>query len=112
MLPYRQKEPRPQGVGGWLQLLVRMLILWHPIIYGLSSAGAIGAVSVRGPAVAFVLVARLAVVAFGIASGMALKSGYRAAVRLTMTSLVLSAAMDAFVFTSSYYPSNRMPGDT
>jgi hypothetical protein len=101
-----------KGIGGWLQVLVRMLTLWHPIIYGLSSSAAIGAVSVRGPAVAIVIVARLAVVAYGIAAGMALRSTHNAAVRLAMTSLALSAAMDLFIYTTSYYPSNRMPGET
>jgi hypothetical protein len=105
-------EPQPRGIGGWLQVLVRMLTLWHPIIYGLSSASALGAVSVRGPAVAIVIVARLAVVAFGIAAGIALRSGRDAAVRLAMISLLLSAAMDLFIFTTPYYPSNRMPGET
>ncbi|MQA29319.1 MAG: hypothetical protein GEU82_05680 [Luteitalea sp.] len=100
------------GIGGWLQVLVRMLTLWHPIIYGLSSSAAIGAVSVRGPSVAIVLVARLLVVALGVAAGIALRSGRAAAVRLTMASLALSAAMDVFVFTTPYYPSNRMPGET
>lgn len=89
-----------------------MLTLWHPIIYGLSSSAAIGAVSVRGPSVAIVLVARLLVVALGVAAGIALRSGRAAAVRLTMASLALSAAMDVFVFTTPYYPSNRMPGET
>jgi hypothetical protein len=110
MLP-RIEEDKPKGVGGWLQVLVRMLTLWHPIIYGLSSSAAIGAVSVRGPVVAVLIVARLAVVAVGIAAGMALRSGHGAAIRLALSSLALSAAMDVFIYTTSYYPSNRMPGE-
>jgi hypothetical protein len=106
------EERGPQGVGGWLQVLVRMLTLWHPIIYGLSSSAAVAAVSVRGPAVAIVIVARLAVVAYGIAAGMVLRTGAATAVRFAITSLALSAAMDIFIFTTSYYPSNRMPGET
>jgi hypothetical protein len=102
----------PVRVGGWLQALVRMLTLWHPVIYGLSASAAIGAVAVRGPTVAIVIVARLVVVAGGVAAGMALRSGRETAVRLAMGSLALSAAMDVFVFTTSYYPSNRMPGET
>jgi hypothetical protein len=106
------EERKPRGVGGWLQVLVRMLTLWHPIVYGLSSAGALGAVPVRGPSVAIVIAARLLVVAYGVAAGMALRSGRDAAVRLALTSLALSAVMDLFVLTTPYYPSNRMPGET
>jgi hypothetical protein len=111
MQPGDDDTRHPRGVGGWLQVLVRMLTLWHPIIYGLSSASALEAVSVRGPAVAIVIVARLAVVAFGIAAGMVLRSGRDAAVRLAAMSLVLSAAMDIFIFSTAYYPSNIKPGD-
>jgi hypothetical protein len=89
-----------------------MLILWHPLIYGLTSASAMNAIAVRGPAVAFVLVARLLVVAFGVAAGLALQSGRSGAVRLAVTSLALAAAMDVFVYTTPYFPSNRMPGET
>jgi hypothetical protein len=101
-----------RGIGGWLQVLVRMLTLWHPILYGLSSAGALAAVSVRGPAVALVIAARLLVVACGVAAGIALRSGRGAAVKLAQTSLAISAAMDVFALTTPYYPSNRMPGET
>jgi hypothetical protein len=106
------EESTPQGIGGWLQVLCRMLILWHPLIYGLTSASAFNAIAVRGPSVALVLVARLLVVAYGIAAGMALQSKRSAAVRLAVTSLALSAAMDVFVYTTPYFPSNRMPGET
>jgi hypothetical protein len=107
-----REERRPSGIGGWLQVLVRMLTVWHPIIYGLSISTALGAVSVRGPAVAVAIVARLLVVAGGMAAGLALRSERPGAVRLAMISLGLSAAMDVFIFTTRYYPSNRMPGET
>jgi hypothetical protein len=105
-------DTRPQGIGGWLQVLVRMLTLWHPIVYGLSAAAAFSAVSVRGPATAVVIVARLLCVAVGVAAGMALRTGRETAVKLAMVSLALSAAMDTYVFNSSYYPSNMKPGET
>jgi hypothetical protein len=111
-MPHTNGDDGRQGIGGWLQVLVRMLTLWHPIVYGLSAATALDAVSVRGPAVAIVLVARLLVVAVGVAAGIALQSQRSTAVRLAMTSLALSAAMDVFVYTTPYYPSNRMPGET
>jgi hypothetical protein len=107
-----REEPQPRGIGGWLQVLVRMLTLWHPAIYGLSAAAALNAVSVRGPSVAIVIVARLLVVALGVAAGMALRHGRDTAVQLAIASLALSAAMDVFIYTTPYYPSNRMPGET
>ena len=106
------EDRQPEGIGGWLQVLVRMLTLWHPIVYGLSSAAALNAVSVRGPATAVVIVARLLGVAIGVAAGMALRTRRETAVTLAMISLALSAAMDVFVFNSSYYPSNMKPGET
>jgi hypothetical protein len=112
MSPVNVEERKPHGVGGWLQVLCRMLILWHPLIYGLTSASAFNAIAVRGRSVALVLIVRLLVVAFGVAAGMGLQSGRFGAVRFAITSLVLSAAMDVFAYTSSYFPSNRMPGET
>ena len=102
----------PRGIGGWLQVLVRMLIVWHPLLYGLTSSTAFNAIAVRGASVGFVLVARFLVVACGVAAGMALRSGHSVAVRFAMASLALSAAMDVFIYTTPFYPSNRQPGDT
>jgi hypothetical protein len=110
MLEINSDNRKPQGIGGWLQVLVRMLTLWHPVVYGLSCASAFSAVAVRGPVTAVVIVARLLCVAIGVAAGMALRTGRETAVTLAMVSLALSAAMDAYVYNSSYYPSNMQPG--
>lgn len=112
MLQINSDDRRPQGIGGWLQVLVRMLTLWHPVVYGLACAAAFNAVSVRGPATAIVIVARLLCVAVGVAAGMALRTRRDTAVTLAMVSLALSASMDAYVFNSPYYPSNMKPGET
>jgi hypothetical protein len=100
------------GVGGWLLVLCRLLIVGHPLSLAVTASAAIGSIAVRGPAVAMILIVRLLVVAVGIAAGRALQSLRPAAVTFAKTALLLSAATDVFVYTTPYFPSNRSPGDT
>lgn len=102
----------PTGVGGWLLLLCALLLVWQPISAGLTASNALDAVTMRGlPSIA-VLLLRLVVVAFGIAAGLSLIARRPFAVALAKTALILSAATDVFVYSTPYFPSNRMPGDT
>ena len=107
-----QPEPRPVGVGGWLLLLCRLLIIFQPLSLAVTAAGALGAVAVRGAPVALILVLRLLVVALGVAAGRALQARRPGAVALEKVVLVISAATDVFVYTTPYFPNNRLPGDT
>jgi hypothetical protein len=100
------------GVGGWLLLLSRLLIVGQPINLALSASTALDALPIRGLPLALVLIARLLVTSLGIAAGLALSGRRPGAVILTKWSLVLSGAMDVFVYTTPYYPNNRFPGDT
>lgn len=102
----------PEGVGGWLLLLCRLLVVFHPLILAVTASGALGALSVRGAPVAMILVLRLVVVGFGMAAGRALQGRQPGAVALAKAALVLSAATDVFVYTTPYFPNNRAPGDT
>lgn len=102
----------PAGVGGWLGLLCRVLILWQPLSLGLIASSALNSLSVRGLPLALVLVGRLAVAAFGVAAGLALWRQRSGAVALARASLLLSAAADVFVYATPYVPNNRPPGDT
>jgi len=43
-----QPEPRAAGVGGWLLLLCRLLIIFQPLSLAVTAAGALGAMAVRG----------------------------------------------------------------
>ena len=86
--------------------------MWHPLNFALVAAGALDALPLRGTPLALVLAARLLVTAVGIAAGIALLARRPAAVTLAMAALVLSAGADLFVYTTSYMPSNRLPGDT
>ena len=107
-----QGRPSPAGVGGWLLLLCRLLIVFHPLSLAVTASGALNALSVRGAPVAIILVLRLLVVALGVAAGLALQGRRSGAVILTKVALVISAATDVFVYTTPYFPSNRAPGDT
>src|SRR5207245_2661334 len=70
------------------------------------------ALSVRGAAVAIILVLRLLVVTLGVAAGLALQGSRPGAVGLAKLALVTSAATDVFVYTKPYFPNNRAPDDT
>ena len=101
-----------EGVRGWLLLLCRLLIVFHPLSLAVTAAGALNAVAVRGIAVVLILVLRLVVVGFGMAAGRALQTLQPSAVTLARLALVASAATDLFVYTTPYFPNNRLPGDT
>lgn len=102
----------PAAIGGWLLLLSRLLIVWQPLNLAVAGTGALGAMGVRGPAVAIVLVVRTIVTAVGVAAGIALSNRHAGAVTLAKVALVWSAATDLFVYTTPYFPNNRAPGDT
>jgi len=108
----RPADRRPQGVGGWLLLLCVLLLVWQPVSLGLVASSVLDALAIRGLPLALVLVARVLAAALGIAAGLALLRRLPAAVALAKLSLVVSAAVDLFVYTTGYFPSNRMPGDT
>ena len=100
------------GIGGWLLLLCRMLIVFHPLSLAVTASSVLNALFVRGASVAVVLILRLVVVAFGVAAGRALQTLRPDAVRFARLALLMSAATDVFVYTTPYFPSNRLPGDT
>jgi hypothetical protein len=101
-----------EAVGGWLLLLCRLLVVFHPLSLAATAAGAMGSLSARGTAVVSILALRLAVVGFGMAAGRALQNLQPNAVLLAKAALVASAATDVFMYTTPYFPNNRPPGDT
>jgi len=102
----------PSGVGGWLGLLCRVLVLWQPLSLGLVASAALNSLSIRGWPLALAIVGRLVVAAFGIGAGLALWRQQPGAVGLARASLLLSAASDVFVYATPYFPNNRPPGDS
>ena len=113
MTDTNQSEHRGvEGVGGWLLLLCRLLVVFHPLSLAITASSAMSALPARGTAVALILLLRVAVVGFGMAAGRALQTVQPGAVTLGKAALVASAATDVFVYTTPYFPNNRMPGDT
>jgi hypothetical protein len=101
-----------EGVGGWLLLLCRLLVVFHPLSLAVTASNALGSLSARGTAVGLILMLRLLVVGFGMAAGRALQTLQSGAVTLAKAALIASAATDLFVNTTPYFPNNRAPGDT
>jgi len=102
----------PAGVRGWLLLLSRLLLIGEPINVAVTAPAALTALPIRGTPLALILLLRLAVAALGIAAGLALAGRHHGAVTMAKASLALSAATAVFVYTTPYFPNNRMPGDT
>jgi len=92
--------------------LCLLLLVWQPISFGLIASGLLNRLSIRGWPFALVLLLRVVVCAFGIAAGLALLRRHPAAVSIAKASIVASAATDVFIYTTPYFPNNRMPGDT
>jgi hypothetical protein len=103
---------QPHGIGGWLLVLCLLFLVWRPVNSALVVASAMAAVAVRGPSLVVGLVALVLVTSLGIAAGVALLLRRGPAVTLANVALVLSAAIDLVIYTTSYFPSNRIPGDT
>ncbi len=102
----------PPAIGGWLLVLCVLLLVWGPISLGLVASSALPALYVRGLPFALLLTARIVVTAFGMAAGILLWTRRGPALPMAKAALVLSAATDLVVYTTPYFPSNRMPGDT
>lgn len=100
------------GVGGWLLLLCRLLLVWQPVSLAVTGPGALDSVALRGRPLAIILIARVLVAALGIAAGLALQNRRPGAVGLAKIALIAWAGMDVFIYTTPYYPNNRPPGDT
>ena len=99
-------------LGPWLLLLCGLLLVWSPVSFALLASTLVESLPVRGFPVAAVLAARLVVVAFGIAAGLALTARRPGAVLLAKVALITSAVTDLVVYTTSWFPSNRVPGTT
>jgi hypothetical protein len=97
--------------GGWLLLLCLLLTVWGPVQLAYTIPMAFAALPVRGPVLGVLIAVRIALTAFGVAAGMALYARKPAGVAMARASIVGTAAMDLFRYHSTYYPSNRMPGD-
>jgi hypothetical protein len=101
------KEP-----PGWLRLLALLMTIVQPLRLAFAMAEALAALPVRGASLALVSIVRLAVAGVGVAAGMAILNHRENAIVLAKWAIALSAAMDVFIYMTSYVPNNRAPGDT
>lgn len=100
------------GVGGWLLVLTRWLIIGQPLVLTLTISGALGALSIRGFPLAVLIAARVLVTAFGVAAGLSLTRLRPGAVAMAASALVVAAGADVLTLVTSIWPNNRAPGDT
>ena len=102
----------PSGVGGWLLLLCLLLLVGQPINLAVAAARALGSLPMRGLPLAFVILGQLMVAGIGVGAGLALLGSRRGAATFAKWSLLVSAGMDLFVYSTPFVPNNRFPGTT
>ena len=100
------------GVGGWLLVLCLLLLVGQPINLAIGAARALGALPIRGLPLALVVLGQLMVAGIGVGAGLALLGRRRGAATFAKWSLLLSAGMDVFAYTTPFLPNNRLPGTT
>jgi hypothetical protein len=105
-----RRVPEPL-IRGWLRVLCIVLFVWQPVLFAQAASTAIAAIAVRGPAVAVVLGARLAVTAWGVAAAILIVRRREIAVGVTIGALAAAGLLEVFVALTSYFPSNLAPGD-
>jgi hypothetical protein len=105
-------EQMPSGAGGWLLLLCLLLLVGQPLNLAIGAARALGALPMRGVPLALVLLGQLMVAGIGVGAGLALFGSRRGAPTFAKWSLLLSAGMDLFAYTTPFLPNNRLPGTT
>jgi hypothetical protein len=98
-------------VRGWLLILCVLLLVWQPLSQGLTMSELVDRLSLRGPGLAVILLARLLAAGLGIAAGLSLWQVKPGAVTIAKASLVYSALVDVIVYVTPYSPSNRPPRD-
>src|SRR4051812_38420406 len=107
-----EERRQPAGLGGWLLILSRLMLIYQPINLAVSASAALNSLPSRGPKVLVAVAVRVLGAGVSVAAGLALTNRQPAAVALTRAALIVSAASDVFIYTTSFAPNNRMPGDT
>ena len=107
-----QADKMPRGVGGWLLLLCLLLLVGQPINLAIAAARALGSLQMRGLPLALTMMGQLMVAGIGVGAGLALLGSRRGAATFAKGSLLLSAGMDLFVYSTRFVPNNRLPGTT
>jgi|SRR5579864_6828105 len=100
------------GIGGWLLILSRFLLVYQPVSLAVSAATALASLPTRGPKVLVAIAVRVLGAGVSVGAGLALTNRQPSAVKFATIALVVSAACDVFIYTTPFYPNNRPPGDT
>ncbi|HVC21429.1 MAG TPA: hypothetical protein VNE16_15255 [Vicinamibacterales bacterium] len=103
------EDEAPAGVGGWLLVFCLLLAGWEPTSLALAASSLVDQTVFRGGLFAAILAARLLLVALGIAAALGIWHQRAFGVALAKATLVLSAAMAAFLVLTPYFPSNLAP---
>jgi hypothetical protein len=107
-----EDDHRKSGIGGWLLVLCLLLVVGQPVHLAIGAARMLGALPIRGLPLGVVVFCQLMVTGIGVGAGLALLGRKRAAATFAKSSLLLSAGMDLFVYSTPYVPNNRLPGTT
>jgi hypothetical protein len=94
-----------------LRVLCGILLAWQPADCALVALQALNAWPVRGLPVMLVAAVKVVATATAVASGLLILKYRAAALPITVASLAALAAWQVFVSFTSYFPSNRVPGD-
>lgn len=97
-------------VRGWLLVLCLLLTVWEPLSLAWLASAVLPQILDRPVALA-VLALRVIVTAIGLAAGIALWRRRPHGVALAKAALVLSALTVLLLYSTPYFPTNRMPGD-
>src|SRR5262245_15425652 len=103
---------RDTRTGGWLLILCGFLAIWQPLTLAVAAAAALGALPIRGWPLGVLLAVRVPTAALGVGAALAVLDRRPTALVLARTALVLSCATELFVYATSIFPNNRVPGDT
>jgi len=104
--------PDKPPIRGWLLVLCGCLGVWQPLHVAGAAASALQAIPNRGWPLVLLLLVRLLATALGVSAAVALVGHHGGAVRLAHLALFLWMAVELFVYGTSIFPNNRMPGDT
>ena len=96
--------------SGLLLVLCLLLTVWEPASLAWLASAVLPHILDR-PAALAILALRVVVTAVGLAAGITLWRRRPHAVGLAKVTLVLSALTVVLLYSTPYFPSNRMPGD-
>lgn len=100
------------NVGGWLLVLCGCLGIWQPLTLAFVAASTLSALAARGWPAALLLLLRILATAWGVAAAIAILRRHGGAVRLTQAALLFWVVVELSVYSTSFFPNNRPPGDT